>query len=304
MAQLVSRDLSKNDPYQCLHVKVDSRDVIDANSNKGKSGYYVVSVTSISWTDGQTNVSAINNGAIINIQAPNHDERSDNKLKDEFQLSTSQGSETYNPAKAYYIALNEGVPSPSARVNPDGTFDLLDIEIQLDALYYQGIFTRFTINYSVVFTEVLENNVAGVNQVLSLKVDDNKTSDLKFVQHPISSVTNKSGIVILLLSDINVQSIYNDAMHYVPTLKIMNSGGQKTLIAHRICDESYQRSYLQRRRLFIFAANNGKMDGNSVLKNNYNLPIFANMTYDRQLNGQVQVDLSYKIQEILSQANW
>src|SRR4051794_15635529 len=117
MATVVTRSLALTDRFDKIAIRVQSEDYAD------KFGALVLTLTSISWTSG-TNIS-IDTG-LVNLYPPMD---SENRLLNNYNLTTTVG--TFNITKKYVTSYNNGIPGPSARRNPDGSWDLLELSFEM-----------------------------------------------------------------------------------------------------------------------------------------------------------------------------
>jgi hypothetical protein len=146
MATVVTRSIGgTKDRKDRVAIKVDKETYAE------KWGLISVNVASYYPTTGGSTVA---NAGKLTIKAPNYNEDCDFKVLDEDTVA----SNTYNSGSPktvdvdYHFAVNNGVPGPSVRQNPDGSWDLLDVYFEQpedNALSAHTV----TVTYTVAFDD-------------------------------------------------------------------------------------------------------------------------------------------------------
>jgi hypothetical protein len=310
MATLTSRNLNKSDRFQSMTIKDAIENIFDAN-DKGKSGYYKISISNLTWTDGQGSASTPINPGKLTIQPARYSFKNDLKLKDAVVMTSTQGSETYAPTKDYYISVNEGFIGPSGVQNGDGSIDLIKVMIELPS-NFDGVGCTVTITYTVTWTEVLESSITTSDLTANLAVNDDEPTDITMVKNLVATAAGKSGIIQILIGSIAVTSVFRTKQHTTPILTVANQvtpgspGRIKRMIQHPLSDDTYTRAYSRKNRMYICAVNNGKIDANGNQRDDGNfVPVgIALARGNYGLGGQVNLVLTYKSKEVYVTANW
>lgn len=141
MSTVATRALSGKDVSDIVPIKVDGHTYED------KYGLLEVSITNYAW--GPTAGAAV--AGNVDIRSPNFNQDNDNAIVDNVALTNTQGST--NLTSKYYVAVNNGQPGPSASVQPDGTWDLMNIKYTQPANNALPPVT-VTVTYTVTFTDM------------------------------------------------------------------------------------------------------------------------------------------------------
>jgi hypothetical protein len=265
MSSVVTRILSGQDIFDLVPIKVDPE------FYKDKWGIIEVTVTSYSWGAGTGSVDA----GKIDLRSAQFNQNNDTPLLNNVPLITSGGSQTLTTNNKYYFAVNNGVIGPGAFVEPDGSWDLLNLKYQQPS-NNSLLPTAVTLNYTLAFTELTPTVLPIETGSFTLHVDNVKTDDVGQIMQATSTYTSKNGYVkaqILSLETVaidapvnvfvpNGQPTLNDS---VPVVKIVNDpsgfGSEKPLFNMANTKRSGKRNLIN--ALMVFAVNSGLVDGNA-----------------------------------------
>ena len=157
MATITTRELSETDTIDRQAIRVDALTYAD------KSGILAITLGDLV---------TVGLSGIVDIRVPNY-----NPKNDDIQLDEAvKAAGTYALATTVYIAVNDGVPGPAARVNPDGTWDLVDLTLTYDD---GDDDINAVLNYTIAFTDLTPSttNPSSGNATVALSVSDVKLDD-------------------------------------------------------------------------------------------------------------------------------
>jgi hypothetical protein len=267
MATLSTRTLGGQDAIDRQAVRVNGADY------KDKWGIIEVVLTSYT-TSGSSTLSGN-----VDLRPANYNPDNDEIYVNNVQIAGTPG--TVSITKKFYVAVNNGVPGPSVRVNPDGTWDLLVLT------YGQkpgsNIGTTVTLNYTIsAFLNLTSTSNPADSGALSLVVDsDGRNEDNAGVSLAASGAAGLNGRVLATINWVQnmvVDQPPNDVQYTdnlfpagvpddpAPYISVLNSrtpsspASQGVLLSHQLPKISGTIVHYQRH--MVFAVNNGKIDGN------------------------------------------
>lgn len=262
MATITTRSLSGKDVSDKVAVKVNMETYED------KWGIIEVTLTSYTWGSGSTSGDYGN----ISVAVPNYLEDNDDLIVDNDALT--QSGDTVSISQKYYFAVNNGVIGPAAKVNGDGSWDLIHL-IYTQPLADNGGAnalppTSATLTYSVAFTDLTPSTTNPANTgTLTLKVNNTKISDSGLVNLDSSTYSGANGYVKAWINAMTnttidlpstvINPIPNDL---TPYFSVRTTGSAVPLITSAMSKISGTRTYSQ--QMFLFAINNGKVDANGL----------------------------------------
>lgn len=253
MSAITTRSLGKKDRYDRQSVRIDGIDYV------GKAGILEITLTSL--------VSVGTGGGEPLLQVPNF-----NPANDDVIYNTSiVAAATVTLTNKIYVSVNSGVPGPSARVNQDGTWDLLDLTYTLDE---ENTFTGLTLalNYSVAFTDLTPSttNPTMGNASLTLNIGDGQTHDTAEIGVLNGTISTSSGYIKAWINQITSTIVNDGTIIPSATFTVNMPGGgcgccgsSQALISHPLAPVTGTKIYSQ--GMVIFAVNVGKIDGNGTV---------------------------------------
>jgi hypothetical protein len=279
---LVSRYLGPTDRHQRMSIKLNPEDYRSPASGAGnKWGLITLTISSISIANlSGSPISGVL--GTVDIRPSQYNVENDNILLTE-AITNSPYTHTLM-GKKYCFAVNNGVIGPGAFVEPDGSWDLLDIKYDLPDGYALDQ-VQLTVNYTISFTDLTPSGPsAGASQAV-LHVDNDKTADFVIISDssfagtlsgyiscqlasydlevadkpdfadPVDllDVAHKNDSVPLLIWD-NLRTPYSNYSKNMAVLTPMSkSGGHSTF----------------NRCLYVFAVNGSKIDANGSAGHGY-----------------------------------
>jgi hypothetical protein len=265
MATIVTRTLGKADRYDRKTIRVDGL------AYKDKWG-----IIEILLTNYVTTVS----GGSVDVRVPNFNAANDN-------VNVSDKGNTAGTTAVtskIYIAVNNGIPGPSVRVNPDGTWDLLDLVYTLpenNALTGCICTLTYTLSAFLDLTASLTNPTT--TGTAYLDISPGKHSDSGIIGILNSSLGSSNGYIKAWLNAIT-STMIDKTVPYVgdsdpvgldkdpaPNFAVVSGSadcagcavdGALTMIRHPLAKVAGVKTYSQ--GLLVFAVNTGKIDGNGM----------------------------------------
>lgn len=269
MSTVTTRTISKTNMGDIVPVRCNLEDYTSGGANKW--GYLKIRVTGYSWTDG-TGGTAVDAGT-LSINVPNYSEDNDSVILAPTALTNTVGS-VGSLTLDTIVAINNGVPGPSVRMNPDGSFDVLDMKYVLTP---GSLLTNqtATLTYTVAFTDLTDHSLNNNGSTVTLDIHDDKFTDSFVVNKAASTFTAKNGYVTVKLNSLinNVDDIPNqnfDAqlVNADPVgddgtpLFVFGTLNKQLVLSHMMAKRSGLKYYQD--ALWVFAINNGKVDRNGM----------------------------------------
>lgn len=282
MATITTRTLAGSDILDRIAVKVQG------SSYVGKSGIFKVHVTSYSYTCGSDG-----GDLMIDIRVPQYCPICDTIIVD--SVTKDQGLGVGSPSTVtvgtdYYIALNNGVPGPSAFVQGDGTWDLMWCSVQATVGTTSA---ALTLTYTITFEDYADFTGSPSSNTVAVGIQYDKTYDSNKISAIFDDYDSGVGCVaIKIVSLANVTSTGNPLYRTlnlgnvpvdfsngsVPMFAVSNIifpntfGYKRDIVKHPISKTTGTTSYLENLSIYethsnvmIFAFNGGKVDGNARL---------------------------------------
>jgi hypothetical protein len=269
MASIITRPLGGNDNKDVRCVRVDSQ------TYKDKWG--VIELVLNSYTTSGTGTLAGN----VDVRPPNYNPASDEVYLNNVAIAGAPG--TVSSTKKFYFAVNNGVPGPAVRVNPDGTWDLMEMVFNQkpdNAQVDTRVSLSFTLSAFVDLTATV--NPAGSAPDLVLSVNKDKPHDEATIGVTAASIAGLNGRVLTSLNFVyteNIDQPIKTPFNTAPLSPVGESGdsthlfecvnaklpsnnftSQGVIASHLLPKVSGSKIYYQAH--MIFAVNNGKIDGN------------------------------------------
>ncbi len=287
MATVVTRSLfGKNaDRSDCVAVKVNKKDY------EGKWGVQELVVTSYNWGA----ASQAKDIGWLDIRQPNFNPRNHTAIADKVWMDNVYGNVTVN--KKLYFAVNNGEFGPETFEQGDGTVDLLHLCTEvIENTWIEGHPVTLTYTLSA-FTDLTPSSMPSETSTLTLNVGQFNDEETAYITDAASTFTSKSGRVAVTLRSLVTTGI--DRPKWSKALKSIQAAGnvydsvplftapcvftpgsfgapkviervwpQKlygNLAHHPVTKFSGTKTYDYRDQFFVFAVNDGKVDGNATL---------------------------------------
>lgn len=285
MSTITTRSLGKEDAFDRRAVRVNAADYEE------KSGIFEITLSNYIVTGSPV-------GGNVDVRVPNYNPVNDTPVLDEEEVSVAG---TNSLSNKIYVAVNNGVPGPSARINPDSTWDLLDLTYTLpDDNTFENV--SVTLTYSVAFTDLTPSttNPSSGNASLTLEVSENSHSDDAVIGIASGTLGSSNGYIKAWINSITstiTRGVTDPAITFAVTHEASNCGcvatDADTLIRHQLAPVSGTKVYTQ--AMFVFAVNLGKIDGNgNPIKGTNTQSVALNCKLDSAFD-TASVSVSYNV---------
>ncbi len=255
MATITTRGLSRKDRFDRVAVRVDAQDYVD------KYGVFTVTLTDITWSSADNISADVGVVSLFPSLDPYH------PYLEEFAIDTTQGTEAIT--KKHIAAVNNGVPGPSIRQNPDNSWDILDLVFTLPEDNDLNAQTM-VLTYTLTFTD-LTAAAGGSNSTITLNVNNLKKKDIGYISGNLADMVDKEGYLLVRIKS-SVLTVIDQPINapapdpagdYVPLFTIKQLNNIK--IQHPTPKISGTRNYPDTR--FVIAVNDGVGDANGTTFN-------------------------------------
>jgi len=234
-------------------------------------------------------------GSDVEVRVPNH-----NSLNNDVLVSVLDSDEgSYTVDKKVYVAVNNGVPGPSVRVNPDGTWDLLVLSLSLpfenDAAIRQATL-NYTVSDFIDLTPSNSNPVSGNASVL-LNVSDDKVEDSAVIGISNASLAGLNGYIKVWINSIESVVKGDARANFAVTTGddgcACGGASGSLFLGHPLAAISGVKTYAQAMK--VYAVNNGKIDANgSQVKGTNGQAVALTVKLD-SIVGEVDLTVSYNV---------
>lgn len=282
-----------------------------------KWGVFEIDITSYSWDNDNATNNTINVGT-LDIRVPQFNSASDWAVADHVMLTQEQGTVTLN--EKYFVSVNNGMPGPSVFVQPDGSWDLLYLNLNLLTAVNNEY--NATLTYTVSYTDLTPGiTFAGDPPVVSsnpsdtgtlvLSVDNSQLTDSAYITDQVTDYTNKSGYTVVQLNklvtsniDTPIDSKTNAAGDSVPLFAVTPTttpgfSAAAPLVKFPTRKISGSRNFVE--KIMVFAVNNGVVDGNgSTVKSASSFPNFMRVDLMKLPNWPCDDDVSVTLHYALT----
>lgn len=144
MATVVTRTLVGKDVFERIAIKEDGEQYNKAGQEKW--GILTVSLTSYAITG----TPDADNKCRVDIRPSNYHPDTDNIIVDYAQHTSNPGTVAID--KTYKFAINKGVPGPAVRIQPDGSWDLIDVIFE--TVFGSTVSLTLTVTYTLAFEDL------------------------------------------------------------------------------------------------------------------------------------------------------
>lgn len=280
MSSISTQVLSGDNLNDMISISVDPALTYSSAIPANTSGYFLVTIDSVSYS--VTAENAAEETFSIDLSVPQFNAQNDTAIIDNLEVAiTGTGSPQTdvvfewmsgsNQGK-YVFAVNQGIPSPSAFVQGDGTWDLLQCKVNVPSSTTTISSLVVTVDYDVEFVEVLATGTAAgslVNREIALHVT-HQDKPVDNVKVSLDVGTMHVGVVRFVAVDLetaisNQGDTFIDSVpeFYIGNIPTVNGWGSfQTLVRHPISKSSTHTKTYDETKYFLFAVNDNKIDGN------------------------------------------
>jgi hypothetical protein len=260
---------------------------------QNKWGVFEIDLTSYSWANTNATTAALNIGT-LDIRVPQFNSANDWAVADKVLLTNEVGSVSIS--KKYFIAVNDGVPGPSVFIQPDGSWDLM--YLSLDLLSDADVSNQYhaTLTYTISYTDltpaltfagdppIISTNPSDTG-TLDLAVNNSRLTDSAYITDQVTTYTSKDGYVVVQLNGIDTSVVDtpidsknatpNDSVPLFSVTPTTTPGFTSGVSLVKFPCRKVTGSRIFSQKLMVYAINNGFVDGNgSTVKSAASFPNF------------------------------
>lgn len=270
-----------------------------------KWGIIEINLTSYSWANTNVSTASLNIG-ILDIRVPQFNSSNDWAVANKVLLTNEAGSVSIN--QKYYISVNNGMPGPSVFIQPDGSWDLMYLSLDLLADADTTNEYNATLTYTITYTDlttaltftgnppVISTNPADTG-TLSLSVNSSRLSDSAYITDQVTNYTAMGGYTVVQLNslecldiDTPIDSVLvngtnptpNDSVPMFTVTPTVTPGfsSNSPIVSFPCRKVSGNRTFAQ--KLMVYAINAGVVDGNgSLVKSANSFPNFMRVDLNK-----------------------
>jgi hypothetical protein len=240
-------------------------DLWDTFHKRYRSGVLVVTITQIYWTG----TKGAGETATITINPPNYQQNCNDQITLRPVVTAVSSGTPVTPNFKHVTAVNYGMPDSSAVLNPDGTFSLVEVVIELNSNAITPIASLLSVfvTYNLAWHEYSPYSpIEGTGYEADLSIGNGSSTDWGMAT--VDATTGYAALVVQLATlDWSVLP-GNNPSGLVPSFQLSNParpGGATVANYNTALAQSFGRSLtFYDSYTYVFAVNDGKVDANAT----------------------------------------